>query len=75
MQLAIPDAVIKFRQGVGRLIRNKTDRGIVSLLDSRLISKPYGKNFLNALPNAPVMRFKLSDLESVVQIAKSELKI
>lgn len=75
MQLAIPDAVIKFRQGVGRLIRNKTDRGIVSLLDSRLISKPYGKNFLNALPDAPVMRFKLSDLESVVQIAKSELKI
>lgn len=74
-QIAIPDAVIKFRQGVGRLIRNKTDRGIISLLDSRLVSKNYGKNFLSALPDAPIMRFKLADLEQVVEIAKSELKI
>lgn len=74
-QIAIPDAVIKFRQGVGRLIRNKKDRGIISLLDSRLVTKSYGKKFLAALPPAPVMRFKTHDLEKILEIAKSELKI
>ena len=45
-----PEAILKFRQGVGRLIRSKTDSGIVTLLDSRLTSKRYGELFLRARP-------------------------
>lgn len=50
----IPEAVIKLRQGFGRLIRTATDSGIVVILDSRIISKPYGRVFLQSLPACPV---------------------
>ena len=49
-EYSLPEAVLKFRQGVGRLIRSKSDTGMVTLLDSRLCSKPYGRFFLRALP-------------------------
>lgn len=75
IQLSIPEAIIKFRQGVGRLIRSKTDKGIISLLDSRLVSKPYGRNFMAALPPAPVLRFNSGNLEFQLKTARSELKI
>jgi len=48
--LTLPDALIKFRQGVGRLIRTITDRGIVTVLDSRVVAKPYGRYFIECLP-------------------------
>ena len=47
---SIPDAVLRFRQGIGRLIRSKTDKGIITVLDKRIISKYYGRNFLNSIP-------------------------
>ncbi|MGB2691452.1 MAG: helicase C-terminal domain-containing protein [Thermodesulfobacteriota bacterium] len=47
---SVPVAVLKFKQGFGRLIRTKTDKGAVLVLDKRLISKFYGKFFLNSLP-------------------------
>lgn len=50
---SLPDAVVKFKQGFGRLIRRKTDKGCVICLDKRIFTKPYGKYFLNALPKAP----------------------
>ncbi|MBR4598318.1 MAG: ATP-dependent DNA helicase, partial [Opitutales bacterium] len=75
VRLSIPEAIIKFRQGVGRLIRNKTDKGIISLLDSRLVSKAYGKKFLAALPPAPIARFDSSNLEETLKRALGELKI
>ena len=46
----LPEAVIKLRQGFGRLIRTKTDKGIVVVLDPRIHTKPYGKQFLQSLP-------------------------
>ena len=46
----LPSAIIKFKQGFGRLIRSKSDSGIVVVLDSRIVSKPYGKKFLTAIP-------------------------
>ena len=52
---SVPEAVLKLRQGVGRLIRSKKDKGIVVLLDNRVITKPYGKRFLKALPDAPLI--------------------
>ena len=50
MDYSVPVAVLKFKQGFGRLIRTKTDKGVVLVLDKRLISKFYGKFFLNSLP-------------------------
>ncbi len=50
MELSLPDAVVRFRQGFGRLIRRMSDRGVVSVLDRRLVTKRYGKVFLDSLP-------------------------
>lgn len=47
---SVPQAVIRFRQGFGRLLRATSDRGIIALLDSRLYNKQYGRVFLNSLP-------------------------
>lgn len=49
-ELNLPEAVIRFKQGFGRLIRTKEDRGVVIVLDDRIISKRYGRYFLKALP-------------------------
>ncbi|MBV8313962.1 MAG: helicase [Planctomycetaceae bacterium] len=49
----VPEAVIKLKQGFGRLIRSKADRGIVVILDPRVLSKPYGRTFLSSLPDCP----------------------
>ena len=50
----VPEAVLKFRQGFGRLIRTKDDTGIVVILDSRIIQKRYGQSFLHSIPECPV---------------------
>lgn len=49
-ELTLPDALIKFRQGVGRLIRTATDRGLITILDSRTLAKTYGRMFIDCLP-------------------------
>lgn len=49
---ALPEALLKFRQGIGRLIRSKSDSGIITLLDSRVVSKFYGSRFMYAIPAA-----------------------
>lgn len=56
---SLPEAVLKFRQGFGRLIRSQTDEGIVVVLDSRLLTKWYGRVFLRSLPECPVDTFEL----------------
>lgn len=53
-EYSLPEAVLKLKQGFGRLIRTKTDEGIVVILDSRVIEKSYGRMFLDALPECPV---------------------
>ena len=50
----VPEAVIRFRQGFGRLIRSRSDRGIVAVLDPRLRTKPYGRIFLKSIPGCRV---------------------
>ncbi|MBM3963754.1 MAG: helicase [Planctomycetes bacterium] len=52
----LPEAVIKFRQGFGRLIRTATDSGIVLVTDPRATSKPYGKTFLESVPACPQLQ-------------------
>ena len=51
---SLPEAILKFRQGVGRLIRTKTDKGIVVVLDNRILAKRYGQAFIDALPKCPM---------------------
>ena len=51
---SLPEAILKLRQGVGRLIRSSKDHGSIVILDSRILSRSYGKAFLKALPECPV---------------------
>jgi len=53
-EFSLPEAILKFRQGVGRLIRTKTDQGIIVALDNRILTKQYGQAFIDALPKCPV---------------------
>src|SRR5438874_234975 len=53
-EYSLPEAILKLRQGVGRLIRTKTDHGIIVILDNRIVTKPYGRAFMQALPKCPV---------------------
>jgi len=54
MEFNVPEAILKFRQGVGRLIRTRNDSGIVAVLDNRVLTKRYGKHFLNSLPQMEI---------------------
>ena len=54
MEYTLPEAVLKFRQGAGRLLRSRRDKGMVTVLDSRILTKRYGRVFLSSLPRCPV---------------------
>lgn len=53
-EYAVPQAILRFKQGFGRLIRSRDDRGIVAVFDKRLLTKKYGQVFLNSLPHTTV---------------------
>ena len=55
-EVQLPDAVITLKQGVGRLIRDADDRGVLVICDNRLVMRPYGATFLASLPPAPRTR-------------------
>jgi ATP-dependent DNA helicase DinG len=55
-EYSVPEAVIKFRQGFGRLIRTRQDKGIVVVLDKRIVTRNYGRSFLESLPPCRVVR-------------------
>ncbi|MCQ8227935.1 ATP-dependent DNA helicase [Pantoea trifolii] len=65
----LPDAVITLKQGVGRLIRDTEDRGVLVICDQRLVSRPYGGLFLNSLPPTPRTRDIARAIEFVRQPA------
>ncbi len=65
-QYVLPQAVLRLRQGFGRLIRRGTDRGVVVLCDERLRSREYGERFLAALPPAAVATMPLADVGEAV---------
>ncbi|MBI5403154.1 MAG: DEAD/DEAH box helicase [Ignavibacteriae bacterium] len=54
MDFSLPEAILKFRQGIGRLIRHKTDEGIIAVLDPRILTKSYGRHFLSSIDECPV---------------------
>jgi len=55
LEYSLPEAVLRFKQGFGRLIRSKQDTGIIAILDSRIINKPYGRYFLNSIPECDII--------------------
>ncbi|MEP7343396.1 MAG: ATP-dependent DNA helicase [Acidobacteriota bacterium] len=60
---SVPAAIITLKQGLGRLIRSETDRGVLSILDPRIVTKQYGQIFLKSLPPARITR-KIEDVEN-----------
>lgn len=58
----VPQAVLRFKQGFGRLIRTKRDKGVVLVLDKRIVSKNYGSYFLEALPHCPIRKGRLEEI-------------
>jgi ATP-dependent DNA helicase DinG len=63
-ELTLPDALVQFRQGIGRLIRTQTDRGLVTILDSRVLVKSYGRLFLECLPKRDYQRLTKENRET-----------
>jgi DNA polymerase-3 subunit epsilon/ATP-dependent DNA helicase DinG len=61
-EYTVPEAILRFRQGFGRLIRTRSDRGVVVVFDRRILSKGYGRAFVDSLPRCTVRTASLSDL-------------
>ncbi len=66
-QYAVPQSILRFKQGFGRLIRSKDDRGVVAVLDRRLLTKKYGQTFLDSLPHTTV---RSGPLQRLPELAK-----
>lgn len=67
-EYSVPNAIISLKQGIGRLIRSKTDKGVIALLDTRLRTKSYGRDFLNSLPRTRIT----ADLKDVANMFSRE---
>jgi len=67
LEMTVPEAVILFRQGFGRLIRSSHDRGVVAVLDSRIMKKAYGNLFISSLPKCMIVHGPLSQICTRVQ--------
>lgn len=70
MELSLPEAVMKFKQGFGRLMRRSSDRGVVVVLDGRLLRKHYGKAFLRSLPETKTC---FASLENIIRAVEDFL--
>ncbi len=66
-EYTLPETILRFRQGFGRLIRKQSDRGIVVLLDKRVMSKSYGQSFLDSLPDCTIQYGTLQTLPAAAQ--------
>ena len=64
---SLPQAIVKFRQGAGRLIRSDRDRGAIIILDSRVAKRKYGKDFLLSLPEQEVFYESMDDITNLLK--------
>ena len=69
LEITIPKSVIRFRQGIGRLIRSHTDMGDLLILDSRILHKRYGAHFLSELPNRD---YRLEQMQEIMGEMESD---
>ncbi|PYZ94544.1 ATP-dependent helicase DinG [Salipaludibacillus keqinensis] len=67
MKLALPQAILRFKQGFGRLIRRSSDKGIVVVLDRRIVNTRYGKSFTKSLPDIPLIEEPMSEMEDRIE--------
>lgn len=70
--LSLPNAILRFRQGCGRLLRTKQDWGAIIILDQRILTKPYGKQFIESLPKQPILKEDLSTICNNLRIFMKE---
>ncbi|MFO7810127.1 MAG: helicase C-terminal domain-containing protein, partial [Candidatus Delongbacteria bacterium] len=66
MGYSVPETILKLKQGVGRLIRHRDDKGIILILDSRVVNTRYGRAFLNSLPVAPHIPGSFQELKKLL---------
>jgi len=66
-EYTLPEAILRFRQGFGRLIRTQTDRGVVAILDQRITSKEYGELFIKSIPNCHEIKDIIENLPDHVK--------
>ena len=66
-EYALPQAVLRFRQGFGRLIRSRTDRGVLIVLDKRLTARRYGEVFLRSLPRCTVENLAVRQIPEAIE--------
>ena len=59
MLRTVPEAILRLKQGIGRLIRTRSDTGIIVICDHRVLTKRYGRYFIRALPEMPTEYFQL----------------
>jgi DNA polymerase-3 subunit epsilon/ATP-dependent DNA helicase DinG len=71
-QFSLPEAILRFRQGFGRLIRTQSDRGVVAILDSRVLNKRYGRVFIESLPTCTL---KIGPLSALPRAAENWLNL
>jgi ATP-dependent DNA helicase DinG len=71
-EYTLPEAILRFRQGFGRLIRTQSDRGIVAILDKRVISKQYGRLFIDSLPTCT---FRVGPISEIPRVATRWLNL
>ncbi|WOV89078.1 ATP-dependent DNA helicase DinG [Sporosarcina oncorhynchi] len=71
-ELALPEAILRFRQGFGRLIRSSEDRGFFIILDKRIETKSYGERFLKALPEVPIKKLSLEHMVNELENCYNE---
>jgi ATP-dependent DNA helicase DinG len=65
-ELSLPEAVLRFKQGFGRLIRTSNDRGLIFIFDRRLVTTSYGKAFLHSVPDVPVEKGNITEIVDMI---------
>jgi ATP-dependent DNA helicase DinG len=65
-EYSLPEAILRFKQGFGRLIRSDKDRGIMMVFDKRIITAKYGKDFLKSIPSVPMKKGNIDELVEII---------
>jgi ATP-dependent DNA helicase DinG len=65
-EYSLPEAILRFKQGFGRLIRSDKDRGIMMVFDKRVITAKYGKDFLKSIPSVPMKKGNIDELVEII---------
>lgn len=66
-EYSLPEAVLRFKQGFGRLIRTQTDKGIIIVFDRRIVTTKYGKAFLQSIPQVPVKKQEIAEIVDLIR--------